>query len=340
MCDPGDSEPSSGDHPQPFFSRRAVLFAAGAAIGATAIAWDLFSPDLKATAAGTYLRPCGDVTISSSWQGHRSRNPPSAEPGTDYAVSTGTPIRAAGDGVIVDRKDSTTTATGRYLALRVDDGNYIRYLHLQSSTVPLGSRVSRGQLIAYSGASGFGRETGYGPHVHVSLWIGGTPHQQGFANSVDFENYVERVPTLPPEPEDPVPIHQSSSYWWNTAVPQLSWTRIPVAPGSFYLAQSAATTKETGDLTIYLRAIGVTTGLQVRVVAETLDTYGNVVGTSLQPVVEIPATAAAAANAATLGQYSLPYFLSGPLRLFAELRPLNPGITMLQVDLKKNFWQS
>lgn len=339
MCGPADQDRSTAPTARAV-SRRSVLIAAGATLGAAAVGRSLFGPTDHAAAAGTYLRPCGDVRISSSWQGHKNRNPPSGEPGTDYAVPTGTPIQAATDGVIVDRKDSTGTATGRYLALRATDGNYIRYLHLQSSAVRLGERVARGQVIAYSGASGFGSETGYGAHVHVSLWIGGTPSQLGFTNSVDFENYVVPSTTPPPDSEDPVPTHQSSAYWWNTAVPMGVWARIPIAPGSFYLAQTGVGSKETGDLTLYLRAIGVTTGLQVRVVAETLDSIGNIVSSTMQPVIEIPATTAASATAATLGHYSLPYFLSGPLRLYAELRVLNAGITVQQVDFKKNFWRS
>lgn len=332
MCDPGDSEPSTQRIAQPFFSRRTMLIGAGAALGAAAIGWDLASPSLSATAAGSYVRPCGDVRISSTWQDHRNRTPPSGEPGTDYAVPIGTPIRAAADGVIVDRKDTTTTATGRYLALRADDGNYIRYLHLRSSAVLPGTRVARGQIIAQSGASGFGSEGGYGSHVHVSLWIGGTPLQLGFTNSVDFENYVQ--------PEDPVPTHQSTTYAWNGVLPLATWTPIPVAPGFFYLAESSPIAKETGDLIIYLHAAGVTKGLQVRVVAETLDPYGKVVDTAVQPSLEIPATADTAPNTPTFGQYSLPYFLSGRLRLFAQVRALNAGIKVQRVIVKKNYWLS
>lgn len=332
MCDPGDSEPSSEHRAQPFLSRRALLVGAGVAFGATAVGWDLLSPTLSATAAGTYLRPCGDVRISSSWQDHRNRTPPSGEPGTDYAVPVGTPVRAAANGVIVDRKDTTTTATGRYLALRADDGNYIRYLHLQSSAVLPGTRVTRGQVIAVSGASGFGYEAGYGPHVHVSLWLGGTPLQLGFTNSVDFENYAE--------PEDPMPIHQSSTYAWNTVVPRGVWTRIPVASGLVWLAQSSATVKETGDLALYITAAKVTKGFQLRVVAETLNASGVVVSTSAQPALEIAATSAEAANSPTYGQYTLPYSLSGSIRLFAEIRGLNTGLRVDQVTLKKNYWLS
>lgn len=339
MCGAGDVEPSAVDTPQPIFSRRVMLVAAGAAIGASAVGLELFSPGLRASAAGSYLRPCGDVRISSSWQGHKNRNPPSGEPGTDYAVATGTQVRAATNGVIVDRKDSTTTATGRYLALRADDGNYIRYLHLQSSTVPLGARVTRGQVIAYSGASGFGTDTGYGPHVHVSLWIGGTPLQLGFTNSVDFENYVETTP-YPPPPEDPVPLHKSTTYSWNTIVPQDVWTPIRAESGSYYLATSGTTIKETGDITLYVTATGVTRGFQLRVVADVLSADGTKVGAVAQPAVEIPPTGDAATNAQTYGQYALPYYLSGPLRLYAQIRALNPGIRVQQVTVKKNYWQT
>lgn len=339
MCDSDLEKPPLQPVAQrPSLSRRSMLIATGVALGASVAGWDLSASVESAKAATNYLRPCGIVPVSSSWQGHKDRTPPSEEPGTDYSVPAGTAVVAAASGVIVDRKDSTTTATGRYLALRTDDGNYIRYLHLRSSLVPVGTRVQRGQMIAQSGASGFGSETGYGPHVHVSLWIGGTPIQQGFTKSVDFENYVEGGP-IKPSTEDPVPIHQASTHNWNAAIPDSAWTRVQVEPNQFWLAHSWAGVRETGDLIIYLTATGVTKGFQMRVVAETLNASGSVVATAAQPVLEVPATAAGA-GAQTFGQYSVPYFLSGPLRLFAEVRALNPGIRVQQVVLKKNYWLS
>ncbi|WP_176697224.1 M23 family metallopeptidase [Microbacterium sp. 3J1] len=320
-------------------SRRTVLLATGAALGAAAIGADLFSPPQSATAAGTYLRPCGDVPISSTWQGHRNRKPPSGEPGTDYAVAIGTPIRAATAGVIVDRKDTTDSATGRYIALRADDGNYIRYLHLASSTVRNGTRVSRGQVIAYSGASGFGSETGYGSHVHVSLWIGGTPNQLGFTNTVNFENFVEGGP-LPTYPEDdPVPTHQSTDLATSVALPANTWTTIAVAAGQLYLAIVGVGVVETADVSLNLKANGLTTGLQVRLVAEKLaSNSGPVVSTHPQPVTEIRATAAA--GSPTQGQHAQSYQLAGPMRLFVQVMALNSGVTLTGVSVRKNYWIS
>ena len=55
------------------------------------------------------------------------------------------------------------------------------------SRVGQGQRVSRGQGIAVSGASGYGDNWYYGPHVHVSLWERpGMPFNQ----TIDFMNCV------------------------------------------------------------------------------------------------------------------------------------------------------
>lgn len=172
-------------------SRRAVLQAAGLAVGVISLGIDLAVTPEMARAAGTYLRPCGDAVISDSWRGHKNRYPPSSEPGTDYGVMRGTLVLAATAGIIVDAKHTNSTATGRYVALQSDDGNYLRYLHLDSVSRSIGTSVARGDVIAVSGASGFGDDTYYGPHVHVSLWAGTTPWKVGFANTVDFENYTE-----------------------------------------------------------------------------------------------------------------------------------------------------
>ncbi|QCG78325.1 lysin A [Microbacterium phage AloeVera] len=123
-------------------------------------------PDVK----GGYLRPTTTPTVSCSWQCHRDRPTPSTEPGTDFACAYGSQLFAPEDGVIVDVKTSTSGATGRYITIDLNDGQRIRLLHLKSVVVGKGTRVTRGQLIAYSGASGFGKEWGYGAHVHVTLW--------------------------------------------------------------------------------------------------------------------------------------------------------------------------
>ncbi|MFP3607405.1 hypothetical protein, partial [Paraburkholderia sp. SIMBA_053] len=78
----------------------------------------------------------------------------------------------------------------------------------------------------------------------------------------------------------------------------------------------------------------------LRIVAETLNASGVPVASAPQPALEIPATAAEAANSPTYGEYALPYFMSGPMRLFAEIRALNTGIRVQEVTVKKNYWLS
>ncbi|MEU0547647.1 M23 family metallopeptidase [Micromonospora sp. NPDC005979] len=199
-------------------SRRGFLTSAALAASGLSSAFGL--PPGSAHAAGSYQRPCGNVRISSSWQDHRNRTPPSGEPGTDYAVGTGTPVMAAANGTIRFVKTDTSTATGRVVGMAHDDGNYTRHLHLSRIIVANGQRVSRGQAIAYTGASANGSDSGVGPHVHTSLWLN-TGSPTDFRATVDFESYVGDVtaPNPPDQEVDEVFIANVKGSWY-LVVPQ------------------------------------------------------------------------------------------------------------------------
>ncbi|HEY5786982.1 MAG TPA: M23 family metallopeptidase [Microlunatus sp.] len=153
-----------------------------------------------------YTTPA-DVGISSSWADHKYRNPPSVEPGTDYATAYGTAIRMAGSGVVSDVNYSTGGGTGRYVKINLDDGRAVRYLHLKKIVCVPGQRLAQGQLFAESGASGFGSEWGYGPHVHTTLL---PSPSYALRDSIDFALYVgggsapapSPTPTPPEEDEE------------------------------------------------------------------------------------------------------------------------------------------
>ncbi|KQM38384.1 M23 family metallopeptidase [Microbacterium sp. Leaf203] len=123
-----------------------------------------------------YIRPV-PFNRATSWATHRRRNPPSTEPGVDYFCPIGTPVAAAESGRVVDTGDSIGPATGRFVTIDLDDGRRVRYLHLSRRAVGRGERVSRGQVVGYSGATGYGEEdwswnvaeTG-GAHVHMTVW--------------------------------------------------------------------------------------------------------------------------------------------------------------------------
>jgi LysM repeat protein len=62
------------------------------------------------------------------------------------------------------------------------------YLHLSRIDVVAGQEVKQGQVIGLSGASGLGKENGYGPHLHLSVRIGGRPTMG--AGNLDFEKLL------------------------------------------------------------------------------------------------------------------------------------------------------
>ena len=163
-----------------------------------------------------------DVPISDTWQGHKNRNPPSPEPGTDYATAYGTDIRMAESGTVSVVDTSPSGGEGRRLSIDLDDGRRVSYLHLSEIRTSVGKRVSRGQKgCAISGASGNGQNWYYGPHCHVSLWDHpGMP----YASTIDFAKYVGAppVPPAPPESEDDMP-KNSGFYYTRSSDKKTVW---------------------------------------------------------------------------------------------------------------------
>lgn len=90
--------------------------------------------------------------------------------GVDYRAPRGTPVFAAGPGVVrVARRKS---GYGRVIMLDHGAGVETRYAHLQSIDVDAGERVSAGTRIGTVGSTG--RATG--PHLHFELRIDGDAH--------------------------------------------------------------------------------------------------------------------------------------------------------------------
>jgi murein DD-endopeptidase len=146
--------------------------------------------------SGNYQAP--NAPVSADWANHKNRTPPSSEPGTDYATAYGTAVAAPGNGTVIEIKTSNSGAMGRYVAINLDDGRATRAIHLSRVDVKNGVRVTRGQVIGLSGASGNGSDWYYGPHVHQTLW----PGAYWAAPTIDFELYTGTTPTPPPKLED------------------------------------------------------------------------------------------------------------------------------------------
>lgn len=89
--------------------------------------------------------------------------------GTDFAAPTGTPIYAAGNGVVeeIGRKG----AYGNYIRIRHNKEISTAYAHMSRFNKALrrGGRVNQGEVIGYVGTTG--RSTG--PHLHYEVLRGG-----------------------------------------------------------------------------------------------------------------------------------------------------------------------
>lgn len=87
--------------------------------------------------------------------------------GLDFAAPRGTPIYAAGDGVI--ESAGRNGSYGKYVRIRHHSGYKTAYAHMKGygKGVKKGKRVKQGQIIGYIGTTG--RSTG--PHLHYEVLL-------------------------------------------------------------------------------------------------------------------------------------------------------------------------
>jgi murein DD-endopeptidase len=135
----------------------------------------------------SWIRPV-EGKITHDFTKHKTRTPASANPGTDYAAPTGTPIKAAADGVISGVVPTFKGSGGRMVFQDFPSGHRADYLHLSRIDVLQGQEVKQGQIIGLVGGSGLGKENGYGPHLHFSFRMGGRP-TMGEGN-IDYEIFL------------------------------------------------------------------------------------------------------------------------------------------------------
>lgn len=89
--------------------------------------------------------------------------------GVDWPCPTGTAVHAADSGVVVIAK-RLTYSYGQYILIDHGNGLSTLYAHNSSLAVSVGDKVSKGQIIAYSGETG----NATGPHVHFEVRLNGT----------------------------------------------------------------------------------------------------------------------------------------------------------------------
>jgi len=84
-------------------------------------------------------------------------------PGIDIAVASGSYVRAAGGGEVIEAGDDPVY--GRFVLIDHGDGLWSRYGHALYLVVSRGQKVRRGEVIALSGSTG--RSTA--PHLHFEI---------------------------------------------------------------------------------------------------------------------------------------------------------------------------
>jgi murein DD-endopeptidase MepM/ murein hydrolase activator NlpD len=109
--------------------------------------------------------------------------------GTDFRTPVGTPVFAAADGTITAVANNDKSATlkyqyGRHVMIQHGSNLSTLYAHLSRQVVVVGQSVTRGQLIGYSGSTGYST----GPHLHFGVYY--TP-------SVEFKSLPPAAGLVP-----------------------------------------------------------------------------------------------------------------------------------------------
>lgn len=134
--------------------------------------YDYYSPDGKSMRKAFLRSPVDFRRISSHFakeRWHPVLGKKRPHHGVDYAASTGTPIKAAGDGTVIFR--GVKGGYGRAVIIKHGSQYSTLYGHMSKfdGSVKNGSKVKQGQTIGYVGQSGMAT----GPHLHYEFRING-----------------------------------------------------------------------------------------------------------------------------------------------------------------------
>ncbi|MEI6553591.1 MAG: peptidoglycan DD-metalloendopeptidase family protein [bacterium] len=116
--------------------------------------------------------------------------------GVDFGAKIGTPVKAMGDGVVAGAGDTDLTCKaasfGRWILVKFNNGLAATYGHLSVISVTEGQKVAQGDIIGYSGNTGYST----GPHLHISMYDAGAVSAQT-RPSVSCGGKIYRMPIAP-----------------------------------------------------------------------------------------------------------------------------------------------
>lgn len=102
--------------------------------------------------------------------------------GLDLAAPIGTPTTALRSGVVTRVEEMS--GYGKVVEIKMSDGKYAFYTHLDSQSVKKGDRVAQGQVVGKVGNSGGST----GPHLHLAVFNSATDNQ-----GIDPVGYLRTV---------------------------------------------------------------------------------------------------------------------------------------------------
>jgi hypothetical protein len=145
----------------------------------TNLEWSMGAQNAMPDTTYNYRLPYSEYEayrIGQSYQGSFSHREHSAY-AIDFIMPEGTPVLAARDGIVVETKedsdirgeDASFNKHSNYIIIWHKDGTFGQYAHLLRNgvRVSVGDDVRRGQLIGYSGNTGFST----GPHLHFEIFV-------------------------------------------------------------------------------------------------------------------------------------------------------------------------
>ncbi|GGV51228.1 M23 family metallopeptidase [Streptomyces griseoflavus] len=130
-------------------------------------------------AASGYSSPVPGGSLGTAYKASGSMWSSGYHTGVDFAVPTGTSLKAVGSGTVVSA--GWAGAYGNQVVIKLADGHYAQYAHLSSLSVSAGQSVSGGQQVGLSGSTG----NSTGPHLHFEIRT--TPN---YGSDVDPVSYL------------------------------------------------------------------------------------------------------------------------------------------------------
>ena len=121
--------------------------------------------------------------------------------GVDFRATTGTLVKAALSGVVAGTGNSDLVpgcySYGKWILLQHDNGLSTLYAHLSLIRVVPGQHVNTGDIIAYSGHTGYVVPPGpAGSHLHFGLYVTEGVKIVQYTNSINCKNAVIPVADL------------------------------------------------------------------------------------------------------------------------------------------------